>query len=102
MEQILHAYGLPKETIAAIMMPYSNRKVKVHSPDGNTDFFDIAAGVLQGDTFAPYLIVLRASIDLMKENGFTKSKKQTITRRNYYGRKQCRRHGDSYKYIDSS
>ena len=48
----------------------------VHSSDGDTDFFDIVAGVLQGDTFALYLFilclghVLRTSIDLIKENGF--------------------------------
>ena len=37
MEQILHAYNLPKETVAAIMMLYRNTKVKVCSPDGDTD-----------------------------------------------------------------
>ena len=31
MEQILLAYGLPKETITAIMILYRNMKVKVHS-----------------------------------------------------------------------
>ena len=46
MEQILLAYGLPKETIAAIMMLYKNTKVKVRSPDGETDYFDNVAGVL--------------------------------------------------------
>ena len=50
-------------------------KGKVHSLDGGTDYFDIVAGVLQGDTLALYLFiicldyVLRTSIDLMKENG---------------------------------
>ena len=44
MEQILLAYGLLKETVTAIMMLYSNTKVKLRSPDGDTDFFDIAAG----------------------------------------------------------
>ena len=45
-----------------------------------TDFFDIVAGVLQGDTLAQYLYiiclvyVLRTSIDLKKENGFTLAK----------------------------
>ena len=34
------------------MMLYKNTKVKVYSPDGNTDFFDIVACVLQADTFA--------------------------------------------------
>ena len=42
MEQILLANGLPKETVAAIMMFYQNTKVKVHSPDR-----DVVASVLQ-------------------------------------------------------
>ena len=77
MEQILPAYGLPKETVSAITRLYRNTKVKVHSPDGDTDFFDIVAGVLERDTWRPYLFiiyqdnVLRMSIDLIKENGFT-------------------------------
>ena len=50
MEQILLAFGLPKETIAVIMMLYRKKKVKVRSPDGDTDYFDIVAGVLKGDT----------------------------------------------------
>ena len=40
------------------MMLYKNTKVKVHSPDGNTDYFDIVAGVLQGDTLGPYLFII--------------------------------------------
>ena len=58
MEQILLAYGPLKETIAAIMILYRNTKVKVRSPDGETDNFDIVAGVLQGDTLAPYLFIM--------------------------------------------
>ena len=96
MEQILLAYDLPKETDASIMMLYRNTKVKVRSPDGDTDYFDIVAGVLQRDTLAPYLFiicldyVLRTSIDKMKENGFKLTKErnrrypaQTITDVNY-------------------
>ena len=56
MEQILLAYGLPKESVAAIMILYRNTKVKVCSPDGDTEYFDIVAGVLQGDTLAPVLL----------------------------------------------
>ena len=48
MEQILLAYGIPKETVAAITILYRNTKVKVRSPDGDTEYFDIVAGVLQG------------------------------------------------------
>ena len=83
MEKILLAYGLPKETVAAIMITYRNTKVKVRSPDGDTDYFDIVAGVLQGDTLAPYPFiicldyVLRTSIDKIKENGFELTKKRS-------------------------
>ena len=66
----------PKETVAAIMMLFKHTKVKVRSPDGDTDYFDIVTGVLQRDTLAPYLFiicldyVLKTSINFMKENGF--------------------------------
>ena len=30
--------------------------MKIRSPDGNTEYFDIVAGILQGDTLAPYLL----------------------------------------------
>ena len=41
MEQIILIYSLPKETVATIMILYSNTNVKVHSTVGDTDFFDI-------------------------------------------------------------
>ena len=31
------------------MMLYKNMNVKVRSPDGDKDYFNIVAGVLQGD-----------------------------------------------------
>ena len=83
MEQILLAYGIPKETVAAITILYRNTKVKVRSPNGDTEYFDIVAGVLQGDTLAPYIFiicldyVLRTSIDKIKENGFELTKKRS-------------------------
>ena len=83
MEQILLAYGIPKETVAVITILYRNTKVKVRSPDGDTEYFDIVAGVLQGDTLAPYLFiicldyVLRTSIDKIRENGFELTKKRS-------------------------
>ena len=58
MEQILLTFSLLKETITALMMLYKNTKVKVHSPDGDTDYFDIVAGVLQGNTLAPYMFII--------------------------------------------
>ena len=65
------------------MILYRNTKVKVRSPDGDTEYFDIVAGVLQGDTLAPYLFiicldyVLRTSIDKIRENGFELTKKRS-------------------------
>ena len=57
--------------------------MKVRSPDRHTDYFDIVAGVLQGDTLAPYLFiicldyVLRTSIDKIKKNSFKLTKKRS-------------------------
>ena len=48
-----------------------------------TDYFDIAAGVLQVNTLAPYLFIicidymLRTSIDLIKENNFKLAKERS-------------------------
>ena len=50
---------------------------------GDTDYFDIVPGVLQGDNLTPYLFIicldymLRASIDKIKENGFKLTKKRS-------------------------
>ena len=78
------------------MMLYRNTRVKVCSLDGDTDYFNIVAGVLQGNTLAPYLFiicldnVLRTSIDKIKENSFKLTKErsrryaaQTITDPDY-------------------
>ena len=71
MEQIFRVYCVPKEIVTAIIKRSKNTKVKVRSPDKDTDFFDIVA---------PYLFIifldneLRTSIALMRENGFTLKK----------------------------
>ena len=83
MEQILLAYSIPKETEAAIMILYRNTKVKVRSPDEETEYFAIVAGVLQGDMLDPYLFIicldcmLRTSIDKIRENSFELTKKRS-------------------------
>ena len=49
----------------------------VRSPDGDTPFFDITTGVLQGDTLAPYLFIIcldyimRTSIYNNSQHGLT-------------------------------
>ena len=71
MEQIFLAYGLSKETVATTKMLHKITIVKIRSLDGDKDYFDTVAGVLQGDTLAPYLFiicldyVLRTSIDII-------------------------------------
>ena len=86
------------DAVAAITILYRNAKVKVRSQDGDTEYFDIVAGVLQGDMLAPYLFiicldyVLRTLIDKIRENGFELTKKRsrrypakTITEADYAG-----------------
>ena len=78
------------------MILYCNTKVKVHTQDGDTDFFNIIVGVLQGDTVVQYMFIIRidsvlkTSINLKKENGFTLKRassrryaKKTITDADY-------------------
>ena len=78
MMKILQAYGIPPNLLQAIHTMYTNTKAKVTSPDGETELFDITAGVLQGDTLAPFLSIivldyaLRQAIgDSEEELGFT-------------------------------
>ena len=84
----------PFGIFAAIMKPYKNMKVKVHSTDGDIYYFDIVAGVLQWDTLSPYLFiiffdnVLNTSIGLMKENSSKLAKERS---RRYPTQKNCRR-----------
>ena len=75
MEQILEAYGIINVIIKAIIM-YKNTRAFVRPPDGDTEFFDIIAGVLQGDTLAPYLFIIvldyiLRNVDESKNLGFT-------------------------------
>ena len=64
-------------------MLYRNTKVKVRSPDGDTDHFDIVAGVLQGDTLAQCMFIIclnygfRTPIDKMKNNGLKLTKERS-------------------------
>ena len=84
--KILKAYGVPSEMVSAINMLYINTVAKVISPDGETTFFQILAGVLQGDTLASYLFIIsldyamRLATFNKEELGFTL--KPTRSRRN--------------------
>ena len=49
----------------------------VRSPDGDTPYFEITTGVLQGDTLAPFLFIIwldyimKTSLDNNRELGIT-------------------------------
>ena len=58
MELILPSYGIPRKIVKAIMSMYSCTSATVITPDGQSDPFDITAGVLQGDTLSPPLFVI--------------------------------------------
>jgi hypothetical protein len=58
MQKILMAYGVPEMVVSVIMYMYNGSKAHVMTPDGPSDEFEITAGVLQGDTLAPFLFVI--------------------------------------------
>ena len=58
MLSILRAYGVPEKLVTASGHTYDHIIAHVTSPDGVTDDFDIQAGVLQGDTLAPFLFII--------------------------------------------
>ena len=70
-------YGIPVKLVDAIKALYTNTNSSIITSDGPTDFFNISAGVLQGDTLAPFLFVialdyaLRISLDKLNSNGIT-------------------------------
>ena len=79
MMRILKAYGIPPNLLRAIERMYTDTKARVQTPDGETEQFNILAGVLQGDTLAPFLFIIvldyalrRAMADGKEEElGFT-------------------------------
>ena len=84
MFKILQAYGILDILVTAIKNMYINTQAKVLSADGETRSFDIQAGVLQGDTLAPYLFVIvidyvlrRPIANNEKKFGFTLVKRQS-------------------------
>lgn len=75
--EIMEAYGIPPQIINAVKILYEDTEAQVLSPDGETDFFKISAGVLQGDTLAPLLFILALDYAMRKatsnpqQTGFT-------------------------------
>ena len=81
MMKILKAYDIPDNILKAINLMYENTKARVLSPDGETELFDILAGVLQGDTLAPYLFAIvldfamRKALEGREDLGFQLTKR---------------------------
>ena len=77
MSEILRAYGIPHTIVTAVGVMYKDTTAQVRSPDGETDSCTILAGVLQGDTLAPYLFIialdyaLRMTTEGFEDLGFT-------------------------------
>ena len=58
MVKILKAYGVPLNLLQAIEGMQGDTRAKVVIPDGDSEEFVIQAGVLQGDTLAPFLFII--------------------------------------------
>lgn len=66
----------------SVFMPEIMAKLTMRSTrDGGTEFFEILAGVLQGDTFAPFLFIIALDYALEKL-----LEKHTPRSRFHYGR----------------
>ena len=78
MLKILKAYNIPPNLLRAIESMYAGTRARVVTPDGNSEEFGILAGVMQGDTLAPFLFIIVLDYALRKaisgreqELGFT-------------------------------
>ena len=58
MFEILELYGIPNEITAAIKVMYTDTSSTIRTTDGETPSFSILAGILQGDTLAPFLFII--------------------------------------------
>ena len=83
MFEILKLYGIPDKMIAAIRVLYKNTSSTILAPDGETPFFSIQAGILQGDPLAPFLFiivvdyVLRMSVDTINDKSYQLAPKRS-------------------------
>ena len=73
MFDILKLYGIPEKIINAIKVLYTDTSSTISTSDGETEPFSTLAGILQGDTLAPFLFiivvdyVMRMSVDTIND-----------------------------------
>ena len=83
MFEILKAYGILNQIVLARASMYYNTEAIVCSPGGETDFFAFHAGVLQGDTLAPFVFIIaldyamRSAIEGYEDLGFTLTERRS-------------------------
>ena len=58
MMKILEAYDIPSILLKAISILYENTRARAITPDGETEYFQVTTGILQGDILAPYLFAI--------------------------------------------
>ena len=80
--RILRAYGIPDKLVRLIECSYEDTMARIKTEDGLTEAILILAGVLQGDTLAPYLFII--AIDYVmrealagRDVGFTLRKRKS-------------------------
>ena len=80
--RILRAYGIPDKLVRLIECSYRDTIARVKTEDGLTEAIAILAGVLQGDTLAPYLFIIVIDYAMRrtlegKDYGFTITKRKS-------------------------
>ncbi|XP_063045979.1 neuronal acetylcholine receptor subunit beta-2-like [Engraulis encrasicolus] len=84
MMKILKAYSMPPNLLRAIESMCAGTRARVMTPDGKSEVFGILAGVMQGDTLAPFLFIIffayarrKAISGREQELGFTLSPRKS-------------------------
>ena len=86
MKEIHLKYGIPEETVCAIMMLYKNTRSMVRSPDGDNPYFEITTGVLHGNTLAPFLFII--SLDYILKTSLNNNRELGVN----LTERKCRRY----------
>ena len=69
--EILSGYGVLKKIVDAINTLYKDTVAQVITTGGETDHFEVFAGVLQGDTLPLFLVVIALDYALREATRYT-------------------------------